>query len=169
MMKQAELSEIEQILLADPHVTAVKHSKYSTIPDMDYSLWSKRKHAESMMSVIAEYLQMPCVLDTFGLDHGARRRWENTLPKKIQAFLDKNPLGANSLCRIGFSIGDLIKNYRGPHTGALRRLQKQVWTGFPKKYSSVPVAEKLEIMERTKARVYTLLEYLSHQNSETFI
>jgi hypothetical protein len=165
MVKGKDISDIEQLLLADPHVMRISRPAYAAdVPAIDYSLWQDKKQAEEAVFSIVDYLQRPCVVDIFGVDHSARKRWEATLPKKAQELLDRNPVGANALSVVGMGVYQLGQGYRGTNHEEFARLRDGVFGDFPScPYYSVPADEKFMIVKRTKTRLYAMLQFLSKQ------
>jgi len=165
MVENPNISHIEKLLLADPHVRRIVRPAYAAdVPASDYSLWQDKKHAEEAVLSIVDYLQRPCVVDIFGVDHSARRRWEAKLPKQAQELLDRNPVGANALSVVGMGVYQLGQGYRGTSHEEFARLRDGVFGDFPScPYYSVPADEKLMIVKRTKTRLYAMLQFLSCQ------
>ncbi|MBI5881369.1 hypothetical protein HZB90_04525 [archaeon] len=156
------MSPIEKLLLADPHVKRIDHPRYE-IPAVDYCLWQDKKNAEKAITSVVEYLQAPCVVDIFGVDHGARHRWEATLPKSAQEMLDRNPVGANSLSVVGGKLYQLGQGDRGTNPEEFAHLRDGTFNDFPDPWYAVPAAEKFRLVARTKTRPYAMLQFLSRQ------
>jgi len=104
MQKPKLNKRIEDIVRNMPHIVAIHPTKYTELPEVDYSLLKDNYLTRKVIDYIKIYLtEYPLIEDDFALGEGhtERRMWKLSLKKvcesEIRKCIEENKLRGNQL------------------------------------------------------------------------
>lgn len=164
-------NNIEEILKNDLHVIVIHPAEKWDLPNIDYSLWSKkrREHKKRNIRQLEDFLQQPYIVDDFGNNHIARRTWRKLLELKYSWFSDyyeKNALKWGSTQLVFLVMETLPSSYLGQDLEQLKSLTENVMgmvENKEKEYSLKSNQEKMDYMKQIKKEAYGILKFLSQE------
>lgn len=167
MSKNISRNEIEDLLKENPHVVDIHYYVHSGFPDIDTSLWRSEQKAQREIGYLQDYIDALCIEDDFGTDHSARRAWRDEIGKNkvIRSFLKNDPLRVNNFDSIYYHVKELLRGYKGQNRDQFQNLKEPMFDDFPDNYGELSFQGKLSAVNRTKERVYGILQFLSEQSS----
>jgi hypothetical protein len=165
MGEELSISQMEQILLEEPHIVAIHQPEEWKIPKIDRRILSYDSEYNPIDS-LEGYLRMRCIEDDFGGNHAARREWKTKMSRKYDWFIDY--LMSNAL-RFGNRIPTIVNDlsilkmtYKGSDQDKFQDKCDEIYESFvqPSK-SAVAYAKKIQ------QAIYDLLFFLSEQSPAT--
>ncbi|MDP2750859.1 MAG: hypothetical protein Q8O89_08570 [Nanoarchaeota archaeon] len=173
MSDETILSEIEKILLEDPHVVSIYPSEKWDVPKIDYSLFKEkdREQIECNINSLTKYLNCSYVVDDFFENHDKRRTWRNQLRKKYSGF--EGYYSSNNALKIanwGAVLMSAYENIERAYIGSNKdelfaftdAICQQV-TIYHEKWHLKSSEQQVEYAKQTKQAVYDALVFLSEQ------
>ena len=162
------LSEgIEKTLTKDEHVKAIHYFDHEVFPEINYSLWKYERRAQDSVTALQDYIDAPCIEDTFGNDHVARRKWRDDVTARdqiIQQVLDDDVMGAGKYLNVYNHLEKLGIGYIGTNGEELAGLVSSIKGAITEEYHNLLFEQKLEMVYGIKRRAYDILQSLSAQN-----
>lgn len=167
MNQEVSISEIERILLEDPHITAIHKDEWD-IPEIDYSNWAMgdSKYAQGSSDILKRYLGMPYIEDDFD-NHELRREWRTELEHKYSWFKDyyeANSIRSAKLGAVSITLEALEDDYiyigNNPEEfyKAIKQARELCKT-IKKQDSTTP--DRIKQIKELKKSVYNVLEVLA--------
>ena len=161
-------SEIERIVLSDPHIKRILPGEEWNIPKIDLALWSghwsQRKNKD--LRYLTDFLGMPYIIDDFETDHEARGQWRSELNSKYGDFWEyvkRDALRGNIIYGskrvLYFHLG-----YVGTNSDELRHRSSQIPMLGPD-YGTWSTERKVKAVRELKVELYGFLKFLSEQSS----
>ena len=169
MRESLPVSEIERILLADPHVVAIHPAEEWKIPEIDASLWNTgAEKGSDVVQGIVQYLNEKYIEDDFGNNHTARRKWRMQLWKHpgLNEYYQSQALKYGRLQAVELQLFMIEEVYSGGKREELAQKIKEV-RGLLFKgkgtYNSLTSSGKIDYIKSIKAKLYDVLICLSQQ------
>lgn len=171
MSEETSVSEMERILLEDPHVKAIHHDEEWAPLEIDYNFWTEEwgEVQKGGIENLKRQLDYPYIEDDFGSSHNARRLWAKELEGKYQWFRQyhkTNALRINFIFAILGTLGNLTIGYAGPNKDELANLIQETKNKHTKGYNLLPTTEKIKHVKQLKQATYDILKFLSEQSQK---
>jgi hypothetical protein len=175
MVKKTDFtrSEMEKILLADPHIVAIHYDEPWNVPDVDPCLWEKdeTKRGQDQAQYLEKFLNMPYIEDIFGTDDRERRKWQASVARANKADI----YWAYANCALRYVILSVVnmsllimnKIYEGTNSDNLQELGGEVDRligGLSYEDAKMPFQERVEYVRNIKNKAFATLKFLSEQN-----
>ncbi|MDD5651034.1 MAG: hypothetical protein PHF86_11565 [Candidatus Nanoarchaeia archaeon] len=164
MKPNLEISNIEKILLENPHVIEIHHSDPFVRLKINKSLYRSDKRAPDMYN-IWQYLENPCIRYDF-TSHSTRRLWKWTLNQKLYNYVEKDTFRTtnNVIPNVIFSMFN--EYYIGPNKDQLEtkiEIAKEVYEEVKLTVRDPATEKSILAIEKHKSAVYDVLKFLSEQ------
>lgn len=171
MIKGHPVSELEEILKKEPHITGITRDKWSysnkPVPKINPALWTESAAEE--LEGLTNYLSSVYIVDDWGTDHTSRREWKKKLEKKYDWFKDfyhMNALRLNSFANVRACVSLMSNNYVGTNKRKFDRKASELMDFVASRkhdYNEMAIEQKTRYTKATKKQVYGLLKFLSKQ------
>jgi len=164
---ELSVSEIERIVLSDPHIKRIVPAEEWDIPKIDLALWSEscRRRMNKSLRYLIDFLGRPYIIDDFETDDGARRQWRMGLTSKQQGayeYLKNSALSATKIQGVNH-IRQLKSDYTGTNISMLQDELSQIPIPGPE-YVTWSTEKKKEVVCELKVKIYGFLKFLSQQS-----
>jgi hypothetical protein len=161
-------SEIERILLQDPHIIRIEPGETWKRRTINAALFRNRQETVTdYISSLWDFLSRHYIIDEF-TDHSKREWWrlveaERLYAPEVKSYLARNAMRGSSWM-IAYHCTDVInvRNYQGPHQEEFgTKMQELLST-----YRSIPRIDTIPIapVKELKKKVYAVLEFLADQS-----
>jgi len=168
--KELSVSEMEAILLADPHVKGILQDPEIEVPELNTQLWSKKdEDVEVIYNSVREVLNFPFILDNFK-SHPERKDWRYDLNRKYDAMhclLNSNALRRGKILHISALAHTLKENsYIGTNPDKFYELVEELANIIDKKYynyDDYTTIEKIQYVRKVRQKAVEFMNFLSEQ------
>ena len=135
--------ELTDEFLAYPQVQAMHYFPHEDIHDQPYERWRSEAAIKRRLGNLQEFLDEPCIHDSFGSDHSSRRKWHATLPKELYELTQNDALRVNKQHVLPYLLNRLMKGYSSQQKDALNEALCAVFEGLPEDYNALPTEQKI--------------------------
>ena len=160
-------SEIERIVLSDPHIKRIVPAEEWDVPKIDLALWSERwrQRKDKDLRYLTDFLRMPYIIDNFETDHTARRQWRSELSSKYRGslkYVRRDALRGNTISGLN-SVSNFNLGYTGTNPNEIRHESSQM--AMPgSDYMTWSTERKIKFVSELKVKLYGFLQFLSEQS-----
>ena len=160
-------SEIERIVLSDPHIKRIVPAEEWAVPKIDLALWSERwrQRKDNDLRYLIDFLRMPYIIDDFETDHTARTEWRSELNSKYKGSLKyvlRDALRGNTIGQLN-RVRNFNLGYVGTNPDKLRHESSQIQM-LRSDYMTWSTETKIEALHEIKNKLYGFLKFLSEQS-----
>ena len=163
---------IEEIIRSNEHIVAIHQPKYTSLPEIDYSLFEKEKIADTAIAMLKEYLSRPIIEDNLGAGIKAsekrsqlRKELEEAHGTDVHNYLKTTKLNMCSIGSVPLALNYLARSLVSDDSLIGKEINslKKFMDSHLKDYKGMPSAEKIEFAQKVEDRIYGMLKSIAKE------
>lgn len=162
-------SEIEKILLQDPHVIRIEPAEEWEFHNINCSIFKNHQEiVKSYLCSLQNFLKRPYIIDDF-TKHPMREKWRyievpQKYDRRVSEYLKHNALRWKNMLAAFHCIDVINKdNYCGTNTEQFQKILDELKEACRTVGLQTDVTP-IEVVKSLKQKVYSLMEFLSNQS-----